>query len=55
MKVIRTIYPQSEPDLVIRKQTYPPDTDTPFINDEMETWPEVIAAIQDGKIEIIEA
>ena len=55
MKVIRTIYPKAEPLLVIRNQTYSPDTDTPILNEEMETWPEVIAAIREKKIEIVEA
>jgi hypothetical protein len=55
MKVIRTIYPESEPILVIRNQTYGPNTDTPMFDEEMETWPEVIEAVREGKITIVEA
>lgn len=52
MKFIRTIH-ESEA-LVIRDQTYAPNTDTPMFDEEMETWPEVIEAVRDGKIKIVE-
>jgi len=55
VKVIRTIYPESEPLLVIRNQTYSPNTDTPMLDEKMENWPEVIEAIQERKIKIVEA
>jgi hypothetical protein len=54
MKVIRTINTESEPFLVIRDQTYGPNTGTPMLDEEMEKWPEVIEAIQEGRIKIVE-
>lgn len=55
MKYIRTTYPESDPILVIRTRTFGRNTDTPMVEEEMETWPEVIEAIREGKIEIVEA
>ena len=55
MKYIRSIYPDSDPILVIRDRTFGPNTDTPILEAEMETWPEVLEAIEKKKIKIVEA